>query len=714
MSLDQIVVCAFGPLPVTKKAVARARALLSPRGRVIVFPAVRAAADGPLRGLSGLRAPDVTVVEAVGRAGAEAALASCAPGPVLFLHDDVVVPRQALRRMTTAALAPRDIVVPYSNDNGVDATVGPLPPSAQAAGALRRLAGDPRLVARTAVAARPGCLLAERTVLADLLDEGLASAVTLIQNPRRPFRVAAGAVVAHDGTCTSRLAPPEGPDGRPLLVASMIVRDEAELLPDCLASLEGLVDRVEICDTGSRDDTVAIAAAAGAHVIERTWRDDFAWARNQVLDHCRDAWYVLHIDADERVECADPAALRRFLATHVDHHRAFGVSITNVAADDVATTTFSATRLFNPDGVRFAGALHETPELGPGRPVSGPSLRGLRLRHLGYRDDLVADRGKGARNVDIARSQYEADPSPQAALHYARSLAFAGTGEELQERLYLEALESDRLNDSARAMVLASLAELALAAGDPRRALELASEALDLVPAEDRAATAYGRAAEQLGDPAQVLEMAARRRARASAAPLVASSEQRTQARSREVAAHALLGDADAALRTALEILDDAPAGFDAWPELVAVVVATRPADAPALLVPAAIHDATGACFAAVMHALPPAATAEFCLRYCEAGGTLEEAVRVGLVAALLRGRDDLFDGLLVHADRLHPEVLRRIAERAAARGADDAAARLRAVLGETSPSPATTSAPVDAADPLSRLRRLEQLRATS
>lgn len=47
--------------------------------------------------------------------------------------------------------------------------------------------------------------------------------------------------------------------------ACLIVRDEARNLPDCLASLAEL-DEIVVCDTGSRDDTVAIAEAAGAEV----------------------------------------------------------------------------------------------------------------------------------------------------------------------------------------------------------------------------------------------------------------------------------------------------------------------------------------------------------------------------------------------------------------------------------------------------------------
>ncbi|MCP3911519.1 MAG: glycosyltransferase [Actinomycetia bacterium] len=93
----------------------------------------------------------------------------------------------------------------------------------------------------------------------------------------------------------------------------MIVRDEEDLLDEALESIGDLVDRIEIVDTGSVDRTVEIALEHGAHVSQAIWRDDFAWARNQVVSGCRDARFVLIVDADERLICPDPEVTRRLL-----------------------------------------------------------------------------------------------------------------------------------------------------------------------------------------------------------------------------------------------------------------------------------------------------------------------------------------------------------------------------------------------------------------
>ncbi len=95
------------------------------------------------------------------------------------------------------------------------------------------------------------------------------------------------------------------------ITACVIARDEEERLPDCLASL-GFCDQVVVVDSGSRDRTRELAAAAGALVVENPW-PGFAAQRNFALDQATGDW-VLEIDADERVSPELAAELRAFLA----------------------------------------------------------------------------------------------------------------------------------------------------------------------------------------------------------------------------------------------------------------------------------------------------------------------------------------------------------------------------------------------------------------
>jgi tetratricopeptide (TPR) repeat protein len=85
---------------------------------------------------------------------------------------------------------------------------------------------------------------------------------------------------------------------------SMIVRDAAASLAACLESVRGIVDEIVVADTGSTDETMAIAAQYDAQVIRVAWTDDFAAARNEALKAVKSDW-VLVLDADERL---DPSA----------------------------------------------------------------------------------------------------------------------------------------------------------------------------------------------------------------------------------------------------------------------------------------------------------------------------------------------------------------------------------------------------------------------
>ena len=50
---------------------------------------------------------------------------------------------------------------------------------------------------------------------------------------------------------------------RPLVSATLIVRDEEKFLGGCLASLRGVMDEIVVVDTGSTDRTKEIAHAHG-------------------------------------------------------------------------------------------------------------------------------------------------------------------------------------------------------------------------------------------------------------------------------------------------------------------------------------------------------------------------------------------------------------------------------------------------------------------
>lgn len=86
---------------------------------------------------------------------------------------------------------------------------------------------------------------------------------------------------------------------RKSLSVVMIAKNEAGLLPDCLRSV-AWADEIIVLDSGSEDDSVAVAESLGAKVFTHTDWQGFGKQR-QLAQSYASHDYVLMIDADERV-----------------------------------------------------------------------------------------------------------------------------------------------------------------------------------------------------------------------------------------------------------------------------------------------------------------------------------------------------------------------------------------------------------------------------
>jgi glycosyltransferase involved in cell wall biosynthesis len=86
----------------------------------------------------------------------------------------------------------------------------------------------------------------------------------------------------------------------PRLSVVVITRNEAHHIRDCLASV-AFADEWIVLDSGSQDETVAIAQEMGAQVtVSKDW-PGFGPQKNRALALARGRW-VLSLDADERVD----------------------------------------------------------------------------------------------------------------------------------------------------------------------------------------------------------------------------------------------------------------------------------------------------------------------------------------------------------------------------------------------------------------------------
>ncbi|HEY5288070.1 MAG TPA: glycosyltransferase [Solirubrobacteraceae bacterium] len=209
----------------------------------------------------------------------------------------------------------------------------------------------------------------------------------------------------------------------------MIVRDEQEMLPRCLASVAEAVDEMVIVDTGSTDATVEIAHSFGARVLFHEWTGSFAEARNVSFDAAEGDW-LLCLDADEVLVEEDAPLLRSL--TGRTWREAFYLSETNHTGDleDGTAVTHNALRVFrNRPEYRFEGRLHEQiAHCLPGYLPERMEASGVRIEHYGYLGAVRDSREKSRRNIELLRLQQKESP-PTPFLHYNLGSEYAAANE---------------------------------------------------------------------------------------------------------------------------------------------------------------------------------------------------------------------------------------------------------------------------------------------
>ncbi|MCX5931093.1 MAG: glycosyltransferase [Cyanobacteria bacterium] len=200
-----------------------------------------------------------------------------------------------------------------------------------------------------------------------------------------------------------------------MLSLSMIVRNEAKRLGRCLESVAGFADELVVVDTGSSDDTVAVAQSHGARVERIPWPGDFAPARNQALEWVRGSW-VLVLDADEQLLEGAKEPLRALMADP-------DILLINLLREEVGALQSpysSVSRLFrrHPQ-IRWSRPYHAMVDDSVVELRAREShwrvvdCRQPAIRHEGYRPELLAD-GRKARQLRRAMEQELRDHPGQA------------------------------------------------------------------------------------------------------------------------------------------------------------------------------------------------------------------------------------------------------------------------------------------------------------
>jgi len=186
----------------------------------------------------------------------------------------------------------------------------------------------------------------------------------------------------------------------PTVALCMIVRNEQVALPRCLDSVATAVDAIYITDTGSQDETVAIAQRYGATIRHFTWCDDFSAARNHSIQDIQEDWLLL-LDADDYFPTGEATRLRSYLKNSA------ALALTLEYEVTTGYTPAPTRRLIrNHRGLRFSGIIHESIRASlPQNDEQHTQSTDIRLQHLGYNPESLP--AKLNRNLPLLQKEWE-------------------------------------------------------------------------------------------------------------------------------------------------------------------------------------------------------------------------------------------------------------------------------------------------------------------
>jgi tetratricopeptide (TPR) repeat protein len=215
----------------------------------------------------------------------------------------------------------------------------------------------------------------------------------------------------------------------PLQMISLcaIAKNEAHCIGDMLASVRSLVSEMIVVDTGSTDDSRAVAHAHGAKVFQHTWHNDFAEARNVSLRLATQPW-ILILDCDEELIADSVPKIRTLIqeppqAYFLDRHHFFATpnaaTFSSLSPDHPVAqrgaqayfATHDLRLLPNSPEIYFSGEVHESPEDSIRKAGYGLTRTDCVVYHFGHL--LAGARAKEKAELYLALAQQKVARAPQ-------------------------------------------------------------------------------------------------------------------------------------------------------------------------------------------------------------------------------------------------------------------------------------------------------------
>ncbi|MDQ0891978.1 glycosyltransferase involved in cell wall biosynthesis [Paenibacillus sp. V4I9] len=272
---------------------------------------------------------------------------------------------------------------------------------------------------------------------------------------------------------------------KPLLSLCMIVKNEEKVLERCLLSVKTLVDEIIVVDTGSTDQTKAIAVRHTDKVYDFSWTNDFSAARNESIRHAAGRW-ILILDADEYVQPTDHDKLRKYLLEYKSNRPCgFVLNIMNFGGsgnDESNVTESTGARLFlNGKSIRYIEPIHEQLTSDFGTPSFTPYP--FVIFHTGYTVQVVQEKNKSERNLSILEKMNAGEKRNNPYFCFVLGNEYTSTGREDEAlEVYRRSLERSSPSDTWYFYLLESLALLEMKKGNYSKAHVNIRNGIKLLP----------------------------------------------------------------------------------------------------------------------------------------------------------------------------------------------------------------------------------------
>jgi len=262
----------------------------------------------------------------------------------------------------------------------------------------------------------------------------------------------------------------------------IIAKNEELNIKNCIDSVKSIAYEVIVTDTGSSDNTKAIAEELDCKVYDYRWNNDFASARNYCKSFAKGD-YILSIDADEVL--VNPVLIEEVLEKSTDSIAGWNIQIIsyNNEQNEQMQYISSNVRLFknNPE-FEYVGKIHEQISNSILKNNYKIQISDINILHFGYDLSKEELKQKNQRNLNILNDELVNDKF-NSQLLYSRAKTLIALGEIKKAELDIHSIMAIRpTNKYITAQAINLLIAINLKTGKVSDAIIKARESLNIYP----------------------------------------------------------------------------------------------------------------------------------------------------------------------------------------------------------------------------------------